>query len=507
MGTGKEGLLLSIDLGTSNIKGAVYDISGREVAFCTKEYNLYTPSNSIVENKVSQYWNYVKKIIKELVKILGPKAKNILTISTSSQGETIVPIDKNGNALRNAIVWLDTRSTEEAELIRNNFDIKKLYSMTGYPDVDTSWPATRIMWIKKNEPEIFANTYKFLLLEDYIIFKLTGKFVGEASVYGSSYYYDIINFKYIDPVLDFIGVSKEKLPEIYKPGSVVGKMLKEVAAQTGLSPDIKVVIGAIDQICGAVGAGNIREGIVTETTGSCFAMVITIRDPIFNNTYKLPCTPHAVSGFYALMPYSTTGGMVLKWFKDKFCTEEMISSKKSGKNVFKILDNLAANIPAGSEGLIMLPFISGAFFPEYNPYARGVFFNFGINHTKGHFIRAVLESLGYMMRSDLDIVNNLGLDISKIISVGGGASSNLWSQIKADICNIKIEIPEYTETALLGSAMMAATAIGLFNNLGEASKNLMKTKRSFVPEIGTIKLYSESFEKYRKLYMSLKDLF
>jgi sugar (pentulose or hexulose) kinase len=505
--TEKSGLIIALDFGTSNLKGAVYDLNGKELAYKAIEYDLYTPANSIVENNVTLYWDNIITILKDLSKKLGKRSKEVLAIGTSSQGETIVPIDKNGNPLRNAIVWIDTRTTAETVEIAQNFDSKKMYRMTGYPEVDTSWPATRILWIKKNEPIIFKDTYKFLLLEDYIVYKLTGMFVGEASVYSSSYYYDIVKNKYIDSMLDFLNIGIGKLPEILNPGSIVGGITQEVAEITGFNKGTKVVIGAMDQICGAVGAGNINSGAATETTGSCFAMIITTGDPIFNDQQKIPCCPHAVPGLYALMPYSPTGGMVLKWFKDRFCNEELRTAEKEGINIFKLMDDLASEIPAGSEGLLMLPFISGALFPEYNPDARGVYFNFGINHQKAHFIRAILESIGYLMRNYIESANSLDIRIEKVISIGGGATSKLWGQIKSDICGLQVVIPEYTEMALLGSAVLTATAIGLFKNISDANKNLMKIRDVFLPDDSKKTVYDKNFDKYKKLYKNLKDLF
>lgn len=500
-------LIVALDFGTSNLKGAVYDINGREIAFESVECSLFTPSNSIVENNLNLYWNSIIIILRNLSKKLGGKLKNVVAIGTSSQGETIVPIDKNGNPLRNAIVWIDTRTTAEALEIKQNFSVEEMYKKSGCPDVDTSWPATRILWIKKNEPDIFKKTYKFLLLEDYIVFKLTGKFAGEASVYSSSYYYDIVKFEFITPVLDFLGIGKEKLPEVLMPGTIVGNITKEITEITGFPKDTKVVIGAMDQICGAVGAGNISKELVTETTGSCFAMVVTTEEPVFNYEQKLPCAPHAVPGLYVLMPYSPTGGIVLKWFKDRFCSEEQILARKENKDIFKIMDGEAEKVPAGSEGLVMLPFLTGALFPEYNPDARGVYFNFSINHTKAHFIRAGLESIGFMMKNYLESLNKLGINIEKIISIGGGASSKLWSQIKADMSEKVIEIPEYTEMALLGSTILTASALGFFNNISDASKNIVKMKYRFLPDKGSSKIYKDGFEKYKELYKSLKNLF
>ena len=503
----REELLVSLDLGTSNIKGAVYDASGRELAFESIEYDLYTPEDSIIENDVEEYWDKILFILTEISKKLGKKVEDVVAIVTSSQGETIVPVGKDLKPLRNAIVWIDTRSRQEARDISRDFDVYEMFKKTGYPEVDPSWPATRVLWIKRNEPSLFKKTYKFLLLEDFIIYMLSGEIAGESSVYNSTYYYDIMDLDYIDSMLDYLEVPREMFPDVVKPGTAVGKIRHEIADVTGFRKDTIIVIGALDQVCGAVGAGNVETGVATESTGSAFAMVVTTEKPVINNEYKLPCILHAVPDMYGLMPYSSTGGMVLKWYKDRFCKEEVKLAEKKVSGVYKIMDELAATVPAGSEGLLMLPFLTGAFFPEYNPSARGVFFGFGINHEKKHFIRAVLESLGYMMRNDIEAIRRLGIKIDRIISIGGGASSKLWSQVKADICDINIEIPEYTETALLGSAMLAASALGLYKDLREASKNLIKVKQRFIPDKNNIKIYNDCFRRYRDLYLKLKSMF
>jgi len=497
---------MGLDFGTSNLKSALYDLHGNEIAFESVEYNLFTPSQGIVENNVNNYWVMLKTIFKRLLEKIGGNPEKILAIGTASQGETIVPVDKNGEPLRNAIVWIDTRSTAEAEEIRQNFDSTEMYKITGQPDVDTSWPAARIRWIKKNEPEIFNKTHKFLLLEDFIAYKLTGGFFGEAGVYNSSYYYDVINFKFIDKMLDFLEIDSSKLPKVNKPGTYIGNISKKCSDETGLSVSTKVVMGEMDQICGAVGAGNIDNGIVTETTGSAFAMVITTGNPIVNNDYKVPFQIHAVPGLYTLMPYSVTGGMVLKWFKDTFCQYEELTAKEKNKNIYRILDELASDAPAGCEGLIMLPHLCGAFFPEYNSNAKGVYFGISINHSKGYFIRSILESLAYMMRQNLDYISKLGVDVKRLISTGGGAKSSLWCQIKADVCNINLEVPEYTETALMGAAVIAACGAGIFNDIKAAGKNLIKVKETFSPNKDNLDTYNVNFKKYIDLYKNTKKL-
>ena len=508
MDNNKNELLMAIDLGTSTLKVAVFNLNGNEVAFETTEYDLFTSSNGIVENNVEIYWEELVKLIKKILNnnpTINPA--KIIALGTSSQGETIVPIDKKGKPLRNAIVWLDGRSVKEAKDIANCFDTKSLFKITGLPTSEPCWPAARISWIRKNEPDIFSKTYKFLLLEDYIIYMLTGNYYGEASVYSSSYYYDIIEFKFIEPMLNYLNINEEKLPEVKAPGTFVGNITKEASKKTGLETTTKVVIGAMDQICGAIGAGNMEKGQVTETTGTAFAMVITTGKPIFDNLTKLPCSPHAIPGLYTIMPYSMTGGMVLKWFKDNLCQNEVNMAQKNNLDVYGLLDRLAEKVPAGSEGLLMLPHLTGAYFPEYNPKARGVYFGIELNHSKGHFIRAIMEALGYMMRRDLEAVYNLGIEVDQVISTGGGAKSALWGQIKADICGIKIEVPNYTETALLGAAILAAKGTNVFSSIEEAVKNIVKISYIFLPNNYHKEVYDKSYKKYIELYSALSKLF
>jgi xylulokinase len=503
----KENLILSLDLGTSNIKGAIFNESGKQLAIESIEYYLKTPAENIVENDVTEYWDKVKKILHKLSIKLHDRIRSVNAIVTSSQGETLVPVDEHMEPLRDAIVWIDMRSTTEAKEILGRFDLNEMYKKTGYPEVDPSWPATRILWLKKNEPDIFSKTCKFLLLHDYILYKLSGDIVGEATTYNSSYYYDIIKLEYLHDVLDFIGTSEEKLPEVVKSGTVIGNITKEVAEATGLEPGTRVIAGALDQVCGAVGAGNISEGISTETTGSAFAMVVSTDKPVIDYKYKLPCILHAVPGKYGLMPYSSTGGMVLKWFKDNFCKEESKEALRLGQSVFKLLDKQAQAIKPGCEGLTMLPFLTGALFPEYDPLAKAVFFGIGINHNKAHFIRSILESLAFMMKNDIEAINKIGISVKKVISLGGGATSDLWSQIKADVCNVNIEIPSYTEAALLGAAIIGGISLGFYDDYSEACKKIVKIKKVFVPDKSNELIYRNNFKKYKELYKRLKGFF
>ena len=501
----KKKYLMSIDLGTTTLKVAIFNIKGEVVASRSIEYQLTYLGKDMIENDVEKYWEAIKTLINKTIKDLDNPSSNILAVSISSQGETIVPVDKKIHPLRPAIVWLDRRSQKEAEEISSIFDEKMLFSITGIPVSDPSWPASRIKWIERNEHDVFENTYKFLLLEDYIAYKLTGKIFGESAVYSSSYYYDINKLEYYQPMLEYLNIGEDKLPEIVYSGTFMGQISERASSETGLSTDTKYVSGAMDQVAGAVGAGNIFEGIATETTGSAFAMIVTTDKPVIDEKGKIPCQLHAIKGKYCLMPYSNTGGMVLKWFKDTFFSKEGVLFNDG--EIYRQMDLEAASIPVGSDNLIMLPHITGAFFPENNPKARGVFFGISINHKRGHFIRAILESIAYMLKKDLEIFSSNQIDIKKIISMGGGAKSDLWNQIKADVTGQELLVPRNTETALLGAAIIAGVGIGIYPDFDKAVLHMTGIEKKFLPERSNTEKYKSSFKKYLELYNRLKDFF
>jgi xylulokinase len=493
---------MSIDLGTSTLKVAIFDKEGNKISQRSEEYPLSYPGKDMVENDVEKYWHTIVGLIKNALKDIE-NPESIIALSVSSQGETIVPVDKDIKPLRPAIVWLDSRSVKEAEDIAKTFDEDELFDITGLPASDPTWPASRIKWIKDNEPDIFRATYKFLLLKDYIAYRLTGKIFGESTVYNSTYYYDIKNLCYYKPMLDFLSITEDRLPPISYSGTVMGNISKKTSDATGLSTSTGYVAGAIDQVAGAVGAGNIKQGTVTETTGSAFAMIVTTDSPVIDKEGRLPCQLHAVKGKYCLMPYSNTGGMVLKWFKDSFIENKDLSDNE----IYNMLTEEASGVSPGSGGLIMLPHISGAFFPENNPKAKGVFFGISIDHRRGHFVRAILESIAFMLRKDLEIFMANGIDVKSIISMGGGAKSELWNKIKADATGFSVHIPQNTETALLGAAIIAGVGVEVYKDYKEAVNLTVKTGKVYEPDTSNRDVYDKAYEKYEEVYQRIKKAF
>ena len=455
---------LGIDIGTTSVKTAVFSDALEQKISLTADYTL-DAHGDIVEFDAEKYWDIVKG---EIEKAKADFAIEALAVDT--QCETLILTDENGNPLRPAIVWLDNRAVAEAEEIAAHFGHKKVYEITGQPEITATWPACKLLWVKKNEPEIFAKTKKVFLLEDWILFKMTGKFISEKTLQSSTIYFDIHKGAWWKEMLDFIGVSEEMLPALHSSAVKVGEY-----------EGIKVVTGAIDQIAGAIGAGVVKQGLVSVMTGT--TMVIFLPSdtvPAYDEKSIVPCH-YNYNDKYCLLSWTPTAGMALKWFKNAFC--ENFS--------FRELDDIAREVAPGSEGVTFLPYLCGSTMPKYNPNARGSFTGLTTEHGRAHFVRSVMESIACMLRSNLEYLN---LDATEIRAMGGGATSPLWCQMKSDMTGKKLVTLKNTETACLGGAILAGVGTGVFASVEDACAKI-EIGKAYTP---TGADYTECYERFKK---------
>jgi xylulokinase len=462
---------LGIDIGTTSIKAAVFAKDGKRLALRSVDYTLDTdPVTGFIEFNADEYVNMCKNIISELISECG----KIDALSVDTQGETLILTDEQGTPLYPAVVWLDNRASNEAEEIKERFGNKCVYEFTGQPEITAGWPASKILWMKNNRPEIFKNVKKIFMLEDYIIYRLSGAFVTEPTIQSSTIYYDITRGEWWKEMLDFIGITEDMLPKVVKTATLVGEY-----------SGIKVVSGMLDQIAGTLGAGVTDKSRISEMTGTIMAIcVMTDKLPPFNAESIIPCHLHAIDGKYCLILWSSTAGMALKWFKNNFA--ESFS--------FRELDELAENVSAGCDGLTMLPYFCGSTMPKYNPEARAAFSGINLSHTRGHFARAIMEAIAFTLKQNLEYV---GEDAIKEIRItGGGASSPLWANIKADVTGKVLKTLSESETACLGTALAAAVGIGDFESLKDAVDSIVKIKNTYAP---TGVDYSDAYSNYNKL--------
>ena len=498
---------LGIDAGTTAIKAVLFDLDGQPLASAAKEYSLDTPSPAVVELDAEVYWEACVRAVRDTLQQSRIHPQDVLALAISSQGETIVPVDNRGSPLRPAIVWLDSRATEEASEIAACFSPKEVFAVTGQPQVTPGWPACKILWLRRHEPRIFEQTAKFLLLEDYLLHRLTGQYVTERALQTSSLLLDIRNGSWWRPMLPILGIEEHHLCRLVNPGEVVGHLTTDGAEACGLSSQTRVVTGALDQVAGAVGAGNISAGLVSETTGGALAICATLDRPLFDPQARVPCHYHAQENTYCLLPWAQTAGMALRWFRDTFCLEESSAACEAGVDSYYPLTEGAALVPAGSEGLTVLPHLSGAACPEFNPHARAVFFGATLSHGKPHFVRAIMESVAYMLKRNLDIVEELGGSVSEVRSLGGGARSDLWLQIKANVLQKPVRRVAAPEAACLGVAMLASVAVGVYPDLGEANRHMVQLGQTVWPDPDSRSVYLEGYHRYLELYDRLTPMF
>ena len=462
---------LGIDIGTTSIKAAVFDKDGKRLGLKNVDYTLDTNATTgYIEFNADSYVEMCKKVIDELVEECG----EITALSVDTQGETIIFTDEKGTPLYPAIVWLDNRAEAEAEAIKAHFGNELVYNVTGQPEITAGWPASKVLWMKNHEPEVFSKIKKIFMLEDYILYKLSDNFVTEPTIQSSTIYFDVINGKWWDKMLDFVGITEDLLPKVVPSASVIGEY-----------KGIKVISGTLDQIAGTIGCGVTSESIISEMTGTIMAIcVMTDKMPKYNPNSIIPCHLHAINGKYCLILWSSTAGMALKWFKNNFA--ENLS--------FRELDELAKDVTPGSDGLTMLPYFTGSTMPKYNPDARASFSGLTLSHTRAHFARAIMEAIAFTLKQNLEYVGDEGIDEIRI--TGGGASSPLWAGIKADVTGKVLKTLAEGETACLGTAILAAVGVGEYASVSEATDAVVKTKGEYKP---TGIDYTEAYERYNKL--------
>jgi xylulokinase len=501
------GHLIGIDAGTTALKAGVFDADGATLAVATEEYRLVTPAADRVELDSEHYWQALVGATGRALEGAGVRPAEVEAMSVSSQGETVTPVAADGTPLGPSIVWLDNRARAEAAELASRFDDGTVYAATGVPEVNPTWPACKILWWSRHEPDLFARTARFLLVEDLLLHRLTGRFVSEGGVLSTTLLYDIRSGGWWPPMLDALGLGPERLPEIAVPGTVVGLLRPQAAEALGLRSGVRVVAGGMDQGAGAVGVGNVAAGVVSESTGGALTLQASIDRSDGDRTRRTPVYVHSAPGQYLYCPVCPTGGMVLTWFRDQFAATEVSRAAAEGLDAYDLLTALAATVAAGSDGLTMLPHLAGAFSPEYEPRARGVWSGFTLAHGKGHFVRAILEAVAYMLRRNLELLADAGSPADVVRSHGGGARSDLWSQIKADVTGLPVVTLRGEHSAIRGNAMLAGIAAGVFAGLDEACAAMVVPNRRFEPAPSTRAAYEAGYQRYRELFEALRPGF
>jgi len=500
-------LLLGLDVGTTSVKAGLFDVAGRQVAAAGREYRLAHPAPDRAEIDPEAWWSAAVSAVREALASSGADPSSVAAMAVSSQGETVVAVDAAGRPLGPALVWLDNRATAEARALGERFSNAQVYDRTGIPDVNPTWPAAKLLWWRANEPDLFRSASRFLLAEDVLLQRLTGRFVTEGGIQCTSMLFDITTGTWWPEMLDAVGIDERRLPEIAGPGSVVGRLTAGPAGALGLPVGLPVVAGGMDQGAGAVGVGNTGGGVISESTGGALTVQASVDHHGGDLSRQTPVYVHSAPGRFLYCPVCPTGGMALTWFRDRFGAAEVARAAETGRSAYDLLTELAAAVPPGADGLTMLPHLAGAFSPEYVPEARGVFSGLTLAHTRGHFVRAVLESVAFMLRRNLELLAGAGATAGEIRSHGGGARSALWNQVKADACGLPVITLEGEDAAVRGDAMLAGVAVGAFRDLAEADAALVRPVARFDPDPARRPAYDAAYDRYVRLFDALRPEF
>ena len=498
--------LLGIDIGTSGTKTVLFDYNGNTIASSTYEYPLYQPRNGWAEQEPIDWWNAVCDGIKSVITKSGIDSHDIRGVGLSGQMHGLVMLDRDGNVLRRSIIWCDQRTGQECDEITDRVGKDRLIEITANPAL-TGFTASKILWVKNNEPDIYDKCAKILLPKDYIRYMLTGEFATEVSDASGMQLLDVPKRQWSEEVLLKLGIDKSMLPKVYESFEISGEVNKKAAQLTGLKQGTRVAGGAGDQAACAVGNGIVRQGVVSATIGTSGVVFAHTDKVIIDRGGWVHTFCHAVPGAWHVMGVTQSAGLSLKWFRDNFCISEKETATLMNVDPYYLMDKEAELVPAGSNGIIYLPYLMGERTPHLDPNARGVFFGLSAMHTKRDMLRSVMEGVGFSLKDCMEIIKDMGIEASQVRASGGGGRSRLWRQILSDMFACNIVTIKSSEGGALGVALLAGVGTGVYNSIQEACDAVVRVKSVQEPDSGNAAVYSKIYGVYKALYVQLKQCF
>ena len=496
--------LLGVDLGTSGTKTVLFDTAGNVMASKTVEYPMYQPQNGWAEQDPRDWWNATAVTTKAVIEESGVDPADIKGVGISGQMHGLVMLDKAGQVLRRSIIWCDQRTAQECEEITRRVGKERLIAITANPAL-TGFTASKILWVRNHEPEIYAQCAHILLPKDYVRYMLTGEFATEVSDASSMQLLDVPNRCWSDEVLEKLEIDKSLLAKVYESPEVTGTITKEAAALTGLKEGTPVVGGAGDNAAAAVGTGVVEDGkafVTIGTSGVVFAHTSDISIDPKGRVHTFCC---AVPGCWHVMGVTQGAGLSLKWYRDNFCQAEMETAKGMGKDPYFLMDQQAERVPIGCNKLLYLPYLMGERTPHLDPDCRGVFFGLSAIHTKYDMLRAVMEGVTFSQRDSVEILREMGVDLKEMLACGGGGSSPLWRQMLADTFNCEVKTVVSKEGPALGVAILAGVGAGIYKSVEEGCRAVIRTNPPQPPIAENVPQYEKFYQIYRSLYPALKD--
>lgn len=489
-----EQYILAHDLGTSGNKATLYRTDGTLMASVVESYGISYPHPGWVEQNPEDWWRAVCRTSRALLERARIAASSVACVSFSAQMMGCLLVDQNGNPLRPMITWADTRASRQERQIIDTLGMERVYRITGHR-ASASYSAAKLLWVRENEPEVYQKAYKMLHAKDFIIYRLTGRFVTDYSDASGTNLFDIRRKCWSKEIFHSLQIPLSIVPEVHPSADIAGGMTAEGAAACGLLAGTPVVIGGGDGSCACVGAGVAAEGSTYCVLGSSSWISAASREPVFDEAMRTFNWVHLDPNLYTPCGTMQAAGLSYSWYRDILCGEEKHLAAEAGESVYALLDREARQAGVGAGGVLFLPYLLGERSPRWDHTARGAFVGLGAATTKGALSRAVLEGVGFNLKVILDILS-AKIEIRALTMIGGGAKGRLWLEILAGIWQKPLEVPAYLEEATsLGAAVCGGVGIGLFQGYQAAEQ--------FNPVVDVIQPNPAFAERYGRLY----DLF
>ena len=503
---GNANYLIGIDLGTSGTKTVLFDENGGTVASSTVEYPLIQPQNGWAEQDPILWWQACVTTLKDVLEKSGIDSGDVAGIGLSGQMHGLVLLDKDGEPLRNSIIWCDGRTAAECSEITEIVGAERLIVITANPAL-TGFTAGKILWVRKNEPEIYAKARRMLLPKDYLRYKLCGVFATEVSDASGMNLLDVPARGWSTEILETLKIDPQLLPKMHESCDVTGYITKEAAALTGLRAGTPVVGGAGDNAAAAIGTGVVESGkafITIGTSGVIFAHSDEVK---IDSRGRVHTFCSAVPGAWTVMSCTLSAGGSLQWFRNNFCEAEMREAEEKGIDAYEIMSEQARHVPIGANRLLFLPYLMGERSPILDPYSRGVFFGLSGIHRRADMVRAIMEGVAYSQRDCLDVFHEMKVPFTQMTATGGGGRSRFWRQMLADVLDCPIATVANKEGAALGAAILAGVGAGVYKDLPSACGGIIRTSEPQLPDRDCTQAYNKYYDLYREVYAQLKDQF
>jgi xylulokinase len=490
-------LLLGIDISTTGAKALLTDDTGRVLASASTPLALSTPRPLWSEQNPEDWWQAIAASIRQALDDAGTTGDEIAAIGLTGQMHGLVLLDDRGDVLRPAILWNDQRCGAECDLIRERIGRARLIQITGN-DALTGFTAPKIVWVQRHEPEIFSRARSVLLPKDYVRYKLTGVMAMDKADGSGTMLFDLKARDWSAEVLNELEIPRSWLPPTYEGPQVTGEVTTAAAAATGLRAGTPVMAGGGDQAAGAVGVGAVKSGVVSLVLGTSGVVFASTDAPLIEGQGRLHAFCHAVPGRWHMMGVMLSAAGSLQWYRDTLAPQTR----------FDELVAEATEAPAGSDGLLFLPYLTGERTPYPDPLARGAWVGLTVRHRRAHLTRAVLEGVAFGLKDSFALLQGAGLGAIEQVRVsGGGAKSQLWRQILADVLNVELVTVNTTEGAAYGAALLAGVGVNVWPDVDAACAQTIKPENAVAPNAEDVSRYESLYPHYRSLYVALRPTF